>query len=59
MPKYRVIYKQTVTLSGEVEANCLEAVFENEIICLGPGGKDILPEVEYISIEKIGNDSED
>lgn len=59
MPKYKVIYKQTVTLCGEVEADCLEAVFENEIVCLGPGGKDVLPEVEYISIEKMRNDSED
>lgn len=53
MPKYRVIYKHTVTLCGEVEADCLEAVFENEIVCLGPGGDNAMPEVKFILVEEI------
>lgn len=58
MPKYRVVYKQTVTLSGEVEANRLEDVFENEIICLGPGNNDAIPEIQYLLVEEIFTDLE-
>ncbi len=57
MPKYRIIYKETVTLSGEAEADHLEEVFDKEIICLGPGSQDFQPQVTYISVEEIESDN--